>query len=614
MRWRRWAGPLAALVLAAAAIVGLRHWADPVHRFAGLEGPAAATPLPAVPAPADPDSYARGGTARLAIYLTDPQAPWLALAHGLRTIGVPFVVTRDAGEAVRHRVVLAYPTISGRRVAPEASRALRAHVAAGGTLVGFEVLGAGLQDVFGLQSATPGRSRRSFAWSADAPWGFGEPEERLLPLASAETPLATYALEPADAEVLARYDDGSAALLRRAHGRGVAYTLGFDLGAFVGSAQNGRRVAWREYVNAYEPPVDVFLRWLQALYRAGEPRAVTLGTVPQSRPLALVLTHDVDYNRSIRNAVDYARSEQAQGVRATFFVQTKYVRDWNDDAFFDEEGAALTRQLFALGGELASHSVAHSPVFAKVPVGTGGERYPGYAPHVESKTQTEGASVLGELRVSRFLLQATEPRAPVDSFRPGHLQNPPSLPQALQAAGYRNSSTLTAGLALSHLPFRLTWNRDGRAPVPVFEFPITLEDELVRPMDTVLLPRALETARKLAHYGGLCVVLIHPNVLEDKLRFQEKLVAAMQARGAWIGTLGDYAAWWAARDGVEVDVEPAGERLRVRLNAPAAVTGLPVQWPAGWRLAAGEVAARAGAHGWSLDLPAGRTELLERAP
>ena len=36
------------------------------------------------------------GVRRLAIYLTDPAAPWLALAFGLRTIGLPFVVTADA--------------------------------------------------------------------------------------------------------------------------------------------------------------------------------------------------------------------------------------------------------------------------------------------------------------------------------------------------------------------------------------------------------------------------------------------------------------------------------------------------------------------------------------
>jgi len=43
----------------------------------------------------------------------------------------------------------------------------------------------------------------------------------------------------------------------------------------------------------------------------------------------------------------------------------------------------------------------------------------------------------------------------VVSFRPGHLSYPFALPQALQATGFAFSSSVTAGNALSHLPFRL---------------------------------------------------------------------------------------------------------------------------------------------------------------
>lgn len=607
MRFARLPGWIGAAALVLAALLLLRHCADPVYRVPGLAGPAASL-LPAAPAPASPADFAAGGPTRLAIYLTDPQSPWLGLAFGLRTIGVPFVVTTDAREAVRHRVVLAYPTISGRHVPAAASEALRAHVAGGGTLIATEVLGAGLDDVFGLAPAATPVPRLQMAWTDEAAqqWQFAEPEERVLPLGNAATPLAAYTLRPTTGQVLARFGDGAAALVRNAHGNGRSYTLAFDLGAFVSAAQQGRRNVGRDYVNAYEPVVDVLLRWLKAVYREGEPAAVTLGTVPDGRPLAVVLSHDVDYNASIRNALLYARSEAAQGIAATFFVQTKYVRDWNDERFFDADGIALVRELRQLGGELASHSVAHSPVFARLPLGDGTESYPAYAPYVASKQETRGASVMGELRISRFLLEHAAPGARIDSFRPGHLEYPFALPQALQAAGYRHSSSLAAGVALSHLPFQLSHNRDGRAAVAIHEFPITLEDERVRPMDTLLLPRALEVARKLARYGGLCVVLVHPNVLDDKLRFQEGFVTAMQGRQAWIGPLGRFAAWWRARDGVQFDVRTAGGRAVLQVQAPEAVAGLTVQLPAGWRMA--DASARAGAHGSVIDVPAGASE------
>lgn len=602
----------AALAIAALAL-GLRWFADPVHRIAGLQGPETATPLgPATP-PAQPGDFGTGGSRRLALLVTDTAAPWLPLALGLQTIGIPFLVTTDAQQAARHAVVLAYPTLSGRLLAPGASEALRRQVAGGGTLVAFEVLGGGLEDVFGLAAVHEGAERTQLAWTDDAAarWGFTEPEERVIPLGNAVAPFRSPQWVAGTAQVHARFGDGTPALLEQAHGRGRAYLLGFDAGAFIGSTQQGRRGPLREYVNAFEPGVDVLLRWLKAVYRQGEPAAVTLGTVPGGRPLAVMLTHDVDYSASIRNAQAYAAGAAARQVRATFFVQAKYVRDWNDDSFFDAEGLAQVRQLQAQGGEIASHSVAHSPTFAAFPPGTGDERYPGYAPAVRSREETRGGTLLGELRVSRFLLEHAAPLAPVRGFRPGHLAYPFALPQALQATGYRYSSALAAGMAQSHLPFRLTADRGGRAPVDVHEFPITLEDERVRPMDTVLLPRALEVARKLARYGGTCVVLSHPNVLEDKLRFQDRFLPAVQAMGAWVGPLGDYAAWWRARDGLQWDVAHAdGDRPTLQVSARQAIAGVPLQLAPGWRIAGAPQAMGATA---VVDVPAGAsTFTLER--
>ena len=68
-----------------------------------------------------------------------------------KTIGVPFLVTEDYRQALRHRVVLAYPTISGRTLSQEALKALAAFPRNGGTLIGVNVLGGGLNEVFGFR-------------------------------------------------------------------------------------------------------------------------------------------------------------------------------------------------------------------------------------------------------------------------------------------------------------------------------------------------------------------------------------------------------------------------------------------------------------------------------
>lgn len=102
---------------------------------------------------------------------------------------------------------------------------------------------------------------------------------------------------------------------------------------------------------------------LKAIYTAGEPEAVTIGTVPFGKSLSVMLTHDVDFTRSMANAVAYAQYEKSQGLTATYFVQTKYIRDYNDDIFFDDDGVSHLGTLAELGMEIGSHTVAHSKIF-----------------------------------------------------------------------------------------------------------------------------------------------------------------------------------------------------------------------------------------------------------
>lgn len=554
--------------------------------FDGVQGPAGRTVVPPAQ-PVDWRAYQACLPGHLAILLTDPDSAWLGLAHGLRSVGVPFCITRDYRKALRHRVVLVYPTISGRVLPRDALRALARFPASGGTLIAEDVAGGGLNRVFGFTAIVPSRARGEIDFDTSHPLAadFTDARERHIVLSrptAGKKGMGSYGYLGA-AFPLARFKDGSAAITSRRIGSGHAYAFGIDLGFVLLTGYNNREqgVA-RAYANEFEPALDVLLRLLRNIYREGEPDGVTLQTVPEGKALTVLLTHDVDYSRSPANAVRYATYESSAGLRATYFVQAKYMRDWAGDVLLNEHNLPYLRKLDALGMEIASHSVAHSLQFNKAVLGSGDESYPDYRPFVQDARHTEGLTVLGELRVSRFLLRHFLPDQQIVSFRPGHLRNPYTLPQALEATGYRYSSSTTADDSLTHLPFRLDYGRGTTAETNVYEFPVTIEDE-APPELFERLPQAIALSDKLARYGGLMVVLIHPNTVGKKLEFEKRFVAAQRDR-AWFGTLRDFGRFWAARDHVTLSVSKDGNDLHITLEAPDALNGLTLRVPPGYRV------------------------------
>jgi hypothetical protein len=552
--------------------------------FEGVEGPRDPSVVQARP-PTSWTKYEGGGGSRLSILLTDENSAWLGLAHGLKSAGIPFSVTTDYRQALRHKVILVYPTISGSVLTPEALRALAGVPRNGGTLIGSFVLGGGLQDVFGFQDAVPSRKRFRLKLAAgviDA----ADPREAWLPLGNATgggKAIGTYAYTSPREAPVATYEDASAAIVHRQIGSGSAYALGIDLGALLLKGYNNREEGLaRSYVNEYEPMLDVLLRLLGEIYRKADDRAVILRPVPDGKDLAVIISHDIDYTHSLANAVEYARLERSLGITATYFVQTKYLTDWNDDIILDETAPGLLRDIKTMGMELASHGVSHSRVFRDFPLGEGTESYPDYRPFVKDASTTYGGTILGELRVSRFILEQLAEVDAVPSFRPGHLLNPLALPQALDATGYAFSSSVTANNSLTHLPFQLNYDRDVKTELPIFEFPVTIEDEALPPLGD-RLPQAVALAEKIARHGGLCVVLIHPDIVGPKLAFERGFVEAVKDF-SWFGAVGDYGTWWSARNDVQIDAEWQGERLIIQLFAPKPVKGITLEVPSGLQL------------------------------
>jgi hypothetical protein len=559
--------------------------AQAMHIFESVTGPLGVTTVPPV-RPTPWNRYAKGSSSRLAVLLTDPSSGWLGLAHGLKTIGIPFVITEDYAEALTHRVVLVYPEISGHTLSPAALHALAAFPRTGGTLIGSQVLGGGLQDVFGFREAVASQRRFEVRFAENVPLlaSFNDARERTLRLGNREKnpeAFGSYGYTQS-VEALAAYDDGTAAVTHTSHGNGHAYALGVDLGFLLSKGYNNRaeEMTW-SYDNRFDPSLDVWLRLLKAIYRAGEPDAVTVGTVPFGKSLSVMLTHDVDFTESMANSVAYADYEKSQNLVGTYFIQTKYIRDFNDDIFFNPQGVGHLKTLAELGMEIGSHTVAHSKVFSKFPMGTGAERYPSYTPFVKDRTVAYNGTILGELRVSKFLLEYFSGQALV-SFRPGELSNPVALPQALEASGYRYSSSTTANNSLTHLPYQLNYDRFGDAEMNVFEFPVTVEDE-ESPKLGDRVPQALELAHQISRYGGSFVLLIHPNILDHKLEFEKRFVEGVKPL-AWFGSVSQFGQWWAARNEIAVDVTKSGSRLILTLNVSNSVAGLTLEVPNGWAL------------------------------
>jgi hypothetical protein len=559
--------------------------AEAMHVFQDLDGPSNVTTVP--PARPTPwNQYAQGTRSRLAVLLTDPSSAWLGLAHGLKTIGIPFLITDDYAEAMTHNVVLVYPTISGSVLSQEALHALAAFPRRGGTLIGNHVLGGGLNEVFGFRDAVASRQRFEVHFKQETAVAstFTDSRERTVRLGNRDKnseALGSYGYTQ-NTDPVALYEDGMAAVTHKSYGEGHAYAIGVDVGFLLlrGHNNRGEELAW-SFDNRFDPTLDVWLRLLKAVYTAGEPDAVTLGTVPFGKSLSVMLTHDVDFTKSIENAVTYAEYEKSQGLIGTYFVQTKYIRDFNDDIFFDNEGVTHLKALAELGMEIGSHTVAHSKVFNKFPMGSGSERYPSYTPFVKDRLTAFNGTILGELRVSKFLLEQFSNQTLV-SFRPGELSNPFSLPQALESTGYRYSSTATANNSLTHLPYQLNYDRSSKAETNVFEFPVTVEDEEL-PKLGERVPEALELAHQISRYGGAFVILIHPNILDHKLEFEKRFVEGVKSF-AWFGSVSQFGQWWSARNEVAVDVSREGDGYLLTLQVPNPMVGLTVQVPNGWTL------------------------------
>ena len=513
-----------------------------------------------------------------------PENP-LALVHSLKEMGIPFFITRDLGQAINHHLVILYPSVDSHTFTQVQADQLTTFVRQGGSVFAQNVFWGGLQSLFGFRDFSASRKRYhlSFSKTVDPVTKYlNRPEEREARLGSEHYPEIIWSngyVANQGAGVLASFDDGSAALLTNAVGQGRAYLLGLSLLDVVLRSQNNRDYeAERHYVNAFEPGADIWLLILRAWYEAYARDWVRLSTAPGGQRSILLLSHDVDWENSFAPALDFGRIEKENQANSTFFIQTKYVDDANSKAFFFEPNLGILRKLEAEGSSIGSHSIIHSRGFNKFELGSGHERYTNYQPRGLGFDTASGATVFGEVRVSKELLDGEIPNQDTIFFRAGHLRVPESLPEALERSGYQFDSSFTADDVLSNFPFVLPRGLGFDEDSEIYEFPVTIEDE-ESPGFAKRVPQALEVILANAENEAVSVVLIHSNESRLKAAAEGELLRQLPAD---IGKtdMVSFAKFWRARDRLQWSVNAASLPMDavLQVNSANSASGLTFEF------------------------------------
>jgi Polysaccharide deacetylase len=522
---------------------------------------------------------------QIAVYQTSEDGGMLGLIHALHEMGMPFFVTRDLAQALRHPLMIIYPSADGRTFNGEQVRQIDLHVSNGGSVVSFNVLAGALKPVFGFRDPVPSRRRHRVIFNASADpieQYLNRPEEREVQLGNARYDEIFWTdgyASDGSSEVLAHFDDGAAAVLRKKLGTGTAYLFGLSLQDVVLRNQIDHDYdAERHYVNAFEPGSDVWMLMLRAWYESAQPGAVRLSTIPGANKSVLLLSHDVDWENSFDPAMDFAAMEEKHHVKSTFFIQTKYVSDANSVSFFFGKDLEDLKEIQSRGFSIGSHSVIHSRGFNKFELGTGTETFPTYQPRGTGFESATGANVFGEIRVSKQLLDGELPGQHTVFFRAGHLRVPPTLPEVLQRCGYLFDSSFTAPDVLTNFPYALPLGLSFEEDSGILEFPLTFEDEEAPRLD-LRVASMLEVIRANAENEAINVILIHSNEAHYKLKAEEDLLTQLPP-GVIATDAVSFARYWRAREHLQWTTAPApsGSGVRLTVTTVEPIEGLTFEF------------------------------------
>ncbi|MGC9312985.1 MAG: polysaccharide deacetylase family protein [Sediminispirochaetaceae bacterium] len=494
--------------------------------------------------------------------------------------GIPYTVIDAPDELLEYPLVIAAEAPSNRDLDPEWREALYRYVEEGGILFLPGRSGSELFPLLGVRSISSNkiRSRVEFTGRDPAFAYIDHPNERRISIGNGEKEVYREFIWSHGAEadtmgeVLARFDDGSAAMVRSYYGRGIAYYFGLSFAESVLLPQTGGDYeAQRRFVNTFEPSADVIMLLVKSLYEEFVPRAVYVSPIPEARPTALLLSHDVDAQTSFLDSLKFAALAEEFGAHSTFFINTKYYKNWMDIAYYTvPEKLQAVRRISQRGHELGSHTVAHALEFDEAPPGSPRVSFDTYRPQ-------ERITINGEVRVSKELLDRDVRGQNTVSFRAGYLAFPPELISILEAAGYKYDSSFSANDVLTTFPyFALPQRQPGEIESSIVEIPVTFDEAvgyLTSGNRAVAVKQWKEVVTAHAANETISVLLVHPSDTRDrtyKLDAQRELMEHARGLDAWMGGIGEFGDFWRARHELRItDVRLRGRSLEIQLSQAA---------------------------------------------
>lgn len=505
----------------------------------------------------------------------------LPAAHALEPAGVSYTVTKRLDVALRHRLVFVPFGEQPVRMSEALRTAFSRFVNEGGVLVLQTPPGSPWTWLTGVEAASASRTRKKVSLRVLADPAFSllkEPEQQSFLLGAPKPAEAiwTHGLSPASgqAEIIADFPEThEAAIVRRRMGKGLVYTLGFDLRDVVLRPQAQRHFdAQRVKYNGFEPAADVWPLFFRALYEHVNPFWARLSPRPGPGPFYL-MTHTIGPGASLAQAQEFSRLESTRAAAATWFIQARTGTEAGKTApLFDKKVRSFAAQLSRTGNAVASHGVSHGADFETLPFGEDPD-VKSYRPDTDEEGNSEDATLRGETAVSKELLDSALSSGTVTGFRGPFFAYPPALDAVLRRAGYRYDSTFPAGSVLTHFPFAMLNGRSMLTEASLIEFPITFADELPegKPADAAAM---LALAAKISSYGGVVVWDIRPDGQASQLTRLAAVLAGAPKDARWL-TMDEAERFWSRRRRADwFWKDGAGGAKTLRVSSPESVGGL----------------------------------------
>lgn len=502
----------------------------------------------------------------------------------LEVAGLPFFATSSLQEAMDSSSMIVVSSEVNRRAFTAAELdALREWVADGGVLVAPAVtavnyddeVGAAARTLFGVAGGEQSKTRYRMEW-AEEHYGdkeleyIDEEEERSTSLGQGKKltgeSIQTFGYvlqQESGAERLAAFDDGSGAVVRRAVGRGRAYTFGFLWRDVVQRSQLNRDMeAQRTYANGFEPSADITALFLRSAFACNRPLSVWKFTIPDGYESLIIPTHDCDSRTSLDSMFYMSEYERDLQLKAHYFITVHYFRDSPYmSAFYGDETIGNIRALLADGHTVGSHSVCHFPDFnvaSRFPMTVvTRDEYAATAHHDPATGITTGGSTWAEVVMSKQILEEDLGNR-VRSFRTGHLLMNGNIPLAEQVAGYDFSSCFSAGDVLSEFPFRermgRNWTGDFNGTLVM---PLHISDVISSgSIDENNWPEKAAmwhtVQGKLQGNYAPAILLIHPN-RKWKMEAEKMLVEMTDRTKVGLWNFEDFGDFWNFRRELDFD-------------------------------------------------------------